>query len=97
MKKLLLLVAIFFLWRCDDIPSEVVESPKADYNISAITVPDSVVFSSTSASIVFSVQVENKQNINKLTFEIKSEDGLIVMVSNKEMRDNGDLEGMAMF
>ncbi len=92
MKKIVFLFVILFLFRCEDIPSKVIDAPAGGYNLAGINLPDTLVFSPAEQDYTVAVSFSQKLSLDNVKFQILSEDGKIEMVPLKELRDNGNQE-----
>lgn len=80
------------LWRCDEVPSEVINNPTLNYEVISVNVPDSVRFSTGSPELTLNFQVDDNTNITSVAFSVISEDGEIEIEDHGEMKDNGNSE-----
>lgn len=76
---------------CEEIPTETVDLQTVDYIIQKIVAPDVVTFSSTGTEIVTSLTIQNKETVNKVWFNISSDDGVSTITTGNSMPE--DVEG----
>lgn len=81
---------LFLFISCEEIPTETVDLQTVDYVIQKIVAPDVVTFSSTGTEIVTSLTIQNKETVNKVWFNISSDDGVSTLTTGNSMIESGD-------
>lgn len=85
-----LFFTLLLLTSCEESSTEVIEQPLVQFVVTAISAPNTFVFSENDSSFVASVTIENPENISDVWFNISTADGLTRIVTGVKMADNGN-------
>lgn len=92
MNKILIAASVFaiLLWGCDSIPDGVVDSGTGEVEVVGSFSPTSVVYTDENTSITAQVEVSETSVVEKMWFNIVTNDGQLTIASNVAMKDNGE-------
>ena len=86
-------MAVMFVTGCDKIPGGVVDFRSADYKVTNIVAPSSVVYAKSDSSIVISAQLTNTASVASVWCTVTSIDGTIDVMDRVNMNDDGNTSG----
>jgi len=89
--KLIPLILLFGITACDNIPDGVVEHQVADFKIVSLNAPQTFKYDPADSLISVSIKIENYEVIETVWITVKSIDGGINVVSQKELLDDGNI------
>ncbi len=89
--KFILLLFVLGIAACENIPDGVVEHQVADFKVVALNAPQTFTFNPADSLISVSIKIENHEIIEAVWITVKSLDGKIIIVNQKELLDDGNI------
>ncbi len=80
------------LFSCEESSTEVVEQPLLKFVVTGIQSPDLFQLSDTDSTFIASVRFDNDESISGVWFNISTANDLSRLVSEVQMKDNGNLD-----